>query len=768
MKKIFIYFAIAAVAFSIALISCKKDVAVTGVTLEKTSQTLVVGDTLLLTATVLPENATNKNVTWTGSDPAIISIVNGKVTALSAGTAIVTVTTQDGSKTATCSITVTLPVASIVLSKISDTLAVGDTLRLTATISPEAASNKTIIWTSHAPNIASVVDGKITALAAGLAIITATTEDGDKTATCSITVVIPVTDVVLSKTSDTLAVGGILQLTATVLPENATNKTVIWTSSAPDIASVVDGKVTALSDGLTIITATSQNKSVFAVCSLVVRTPPVLSVHHDTTSRTRELNTSFSQLSVTAAGATPLSYQWYSNTEKSNIGGTPVGTNSPTYIPSASSMGTLYYYCEISNVFGTVTSNVSGAHTVTCATPALSVHPDTTTRSKVLDDVFSALSVTAAGTAPLSYRWYSNTVKDNTNGTLILDATSATYTPPCDAVGTLYYYCEISNPCGTTTSNVSGAHVVFCAPVIASHPSTASQAREQNVAFSALSVTAIGTAPLSYQWYSNTTNNNTSGTLISGATESTYTPSSSTTGVLYYYCVVANSCGSTTSNVSGMYDVYVINANKCNTRVPGYSITLGDLFYGSTTNRHIDINATVIDGNGVFQIWSGVVRASNCNKTAYNGGSTSNYNADCRVNTDRSVYGDLFSWCAVVRYQHILCPAPWRVPTRQNFVDLDRALGGTNNGGSYTNQTVRDRYVATDGDFGQFWGGTYGGILYAGSPVYQGNRGHYWSITESSAEDGNCLEFSAFGGISPGTYETKHNGLVLRCVRDKE
>ena len=82
--------------------------AVTGVTLNKTTLSLEAGKTETLTATVAPEGATNKEVTWVSSDETVASVdTTGKVTAIKAGTTTITVTTTDGEKTATCNVTVT-------------------------------------------------------------------------------------------------------------------------------------------------------------------------------------------------------------------------------------------------------------------------------------------------------------------------------------------------------------------------------------------------------------------------------------------------------------------------------------------------------------------------------------------------------------------------------------------------------------------------------------------------------------------------------------
>ena len=168
-------------------------VAVTGVSLNKTELKLTTGDTETLTATVAPSDATNKAVTWTSSKESVATVdANGKVTAVAAGEATITVTTTDGSFTATCTVTVedaTVAVTGVTLNKTTLPLTVGDTETLTATVAPTDATNKAVTWTSSKESVATVdANGKVTAVAAGEATITVTTTDGSKTATCTVTV----------------------------------------------------------------------------------------------------------------------------------------------------------------------------------------------------------------------------------------------------------------------------------------------------------------------------------------------------------------------------------------------------------------------------------------------------------------------------------------------------------------------------------------------------------------------------------------------------
>ena len=164
---------------------------VTQVELDKTSLELTEGGTARLTATILPDNATNKNVTWSTSDASIATVTDGVVTAVAPGTATITVTTEDGGKTATCAVTVaaaTVPVTGVTLNKTSTSLYVGDTETLTATVAPDNATDRAVNWTSSNPSVATVENGVVTAVGAGTATITVTTQDNDYTASCTVTV----------------------------------------------------------------------------------------------------------------------------------------------------------------------------------------------------------------------------------------------------------------------------------------------------------------------------------------------------------------------------------------------------------------------------------------------------------------------------------------------------------------------------------------------------------------------------------------------------
>ena len=256
----------------------------TTVSLNKMSDKLTVGDTDNLISTVNPANSISKAVTWESSNASIATVDNaGKVTGVKAGTATITVTTVDGSKTATCTVTVNDPiikVTSVSLNITTDSLVVGSADTLTSTVNPIDATNKDVTWTSSDASIATVDNtGKVTAVRAGTATITATTVDGSKISDCTVIVsnkIIKVTSVSLNKTTDSLVVGSADTLTSTVNPIDATNKDVTWTSSDASIAAVDNaGKVTAVSAGTAIITTTTVDGNFISSCTVSVESPKI-------------------------------------------------------------------------------------------------------------------------------------------------------------------------------------------------------------------------------------------------------------------------------------------------------------------------------------------------------------------------------------------------------------------------------------------------------------------------------------------------------------
>jgi hypothetical protein len=266
-----------------------------------------------------------------------------------------------------------------------------------------------------------------------------------------------------------------------------------------------------------------------------------------------------SSLTTAYSGGTgTASYQWFSNTTNSTTGGTLIaGATTATYTPAAINTSGNYYY------YGAVTLSGSGCGTITSSTsnivvvddPSFSVQP-LSTQTVCLSGTTTALSVTSiGGTGTMSYQWFSNATNATTGGTAIAGATATTYTPPSAALGTIYYYCEVSatgSGCGTAAS-ATAAVVVVSPPTVSTQPTVTQTICDGGTA-TALSVAYTGgTGTPSYQWYSNATNSTIGGTSIAGATASTYTPTGVAAGTSYYYCIITlsgSACGTATSNTA--------------------------------------------------------------------------------------------------------------------------------------------------------------------------------------------------------------------------
>ncbi|MBR5175165.1 MAG: Ig-like domain-containing protein [Bacteroidales bacterium] len=291
MKRLFELFsaALVAVLVSLTLFSCGHEdpvpatVGVSGVSINKTTLSLTEGGSETLTATVAPDNATNKAVSWKSSDTGVATVDNsGKVTAVKAGSATITVTTNDGSKTATCSVSVaskTVSVTAISLDKTTLELAEGAEETLKATITPADATNQVVTWSTSDHNVANVSDGKVTAVKAGEATITVTTSDGGKTATCKVTVKsVALEGLSVNPATLEIVEGGTKQLEVIFTPEAFGDKTVQWASDNTNVVTVDnDGLITAVKPGTAKVFVESQaDKTKQAFCEVTVTPDPTL------------------------------------------------------------------------------------------------------------------------------------------------------------------------------------------------------------------------------------------------------------------------------------------------------------------------------------------------------------------------------------------------------------------------------------------------------------------------------------------------------------
>ena len=262
----------------------KTIVAVTEVTLDRTSLTLKVNETFTLSATVAPENATDKAVKWTTSNSGVVRVSNGTVTAVGEGAAKITATA--GGKSASCTVTVEkeeaeiIPVASVTLNRNSLELGLNEAFTLSATVAPENATDKAVKWTTSDSGVVRVSNGTVTAVGEGTAKITAAA--GGKSASCTVTVknaepeFIPVDSVTLNRESLELKVDETFTLTALIAPSDATETEIIWNSDNTSVATVADGIVTAVGVGTANITATAGGVTAVCEIGVIAKDEPVI------------------------------------------------------------------------------------------------------------------------------------------------------------------------------------------------------------------------------------------------------------------------------------------------------------------------------------------------------------------------------------------------------------------------------------------------------------------------------------------------------------
>ena len=365
------------------------------------------GQTYQLKATASPSNATNKSVTWKSSNTKVVTINSaGRLTAVGNGSATITATAKDGSKKkVTCKVTVKIPrvvkVSKLALNRTSVSLTKkGQTYQLKATASPSNATNKSVTWQSSNTRVVTVNSaGRLTAVGNGSATITVTAKDGSKkTATCKVTVKIPtvvkVSRVSLNKNDLALtSKGQSYQLSASVSPSNASNKSVKWTSGNPKVATVnSSGKVTAVANGNTTITATAADGSGKKdICAVTVNipkpadptptpTPSVVkvssvSLNQSSLNLTQKGQTARLSATVSPSNATNKSINWSSSNNNvatvSNGVVTAVGNGSATITATAADGSGKKASCSVTvnipTTPDTQTITLAGGNTDACA-----------------------------------------------------------------------------------------------------------------------------------------------------------------------------------------------------------------------------------------------------------------------------------------------------------------------------------------------------------------------------------------------------------------
>ncbi|SFD06061.1 PKD domain-containing protein [Algibacter pectinivorans] len=360
--------------------------------------------------------------------------------------------------------------------------------------------------------------------------------------------------------------------------------------------------------------------------NLIITVDPAPAFTNQPDSESLCLNGSISQLSVSVNGPGTPTYQWYSNTTNSNSGGNELtGETASTYTPPNNPVGTFYYYCVVSFSSGAGCNEIiSDIATIEIVDGIqIDTNPTSTQSLCVGGTLPSALTVThSGGTGTISYQWFSNTTNSNTGGTSISSATNSTYTPPAfNAAGTYYYYVMITlngSGCSPISSDVAEI-IVAEDPTITSQPQV-SQTLCQGITPQDLEVTVSGGlgTTYTYQWYSNSTNSNTGGNIISGATNTSYTPATVTVGTLYYYAVISQP-GIDCSVVSNPAEVTVNPAPNFTTQPASNTYCLGD------TLNQLSVNYENGVGTPTYQWYSNTVNNTSTG-SAISGETNSNFN----------------------------------------------------------------------------------------------------------------------------------------------
>ncbi len=323
----------------VALVEKRDDettpIPVTGISVSPEEASIEEGNTLNLSAEILPADATNKNITWSSTDNNIASVdEDGRVTAKNEGNVTITATSEDGSFTDTSVIEVTaieestIPVDQIEITPQTASIEEGDTLLFSYVISPSDATNQNVNWSSSDESIATVnQNGLVTAVNAGNVSIAVTSEDGNKTNSVTIAVTeepevtVEVTRIYVTPQRVTLEEGETAVISYQVWPSNATNKDVTWFSEDETIATVDEnGQVTALNVGVVEIVALSadggfrSDSRLTVIPSTVVETISVTGIVVSPESETVEEGSTLSLgFQITPANATNKNLSWSSS-----------------------------------------------------------------------------------------------------------------------------------------------------------------------------------------------------------------------------------------------------------------------------------------------------------------------------------------------------------------------------------------------------------------------------------------------------------------------
>jgi len=261
--------------------NCKvvvKPISANQIVLDKTSLTMIIGTKDKLNVRFVPTNTTNQKITWTTSNPLIVKVDHeGNIEASATGDAIIMATTEDGKTTAECKILVSLPsITGLDIDKKNIQVLIGEDVQFKAVTTPPNAQPEEMIWSSSDNSVATISSSGIAkTLKPGKTTIKVTNKSGLVSATTELTVLaIKVQSIQLNNSIINLTKGAKSKISYTVLPANATDKAVTFSIANKEIASIdASGTVTAIADGETIVTISSNDGA--ANSKITIKVTPV-------------------------------------------------------------------------------------------------------------------------------------------------------------------------------------------------------------------------------------------------------------------------------------------------------------------------------------------------------------------------------------------------------------------------------------------------------------------------------------------------------------
>ncbi|MEM1485513.1 carboxypeptidase regulatory-like domain-containing protein [Oscillospiraceae bacterium PP1C4] len=534
-------------------------VPVTGVTLNKSTLTLQEREGETLNATVAPTTATNKAVTWKSSNDSIATVTNGTVNAIKAGNVIITVTTTDGAKSASCNVNVIARPTINITAQPQNVSVVQDktaSFTVAATMTPTGALSYQ--WYSNTSN--STSGGTPISGATSATYSPATATIGTAYYYCVVSgggaVSVTSSTAKLTVTPSTITIAGIVYDTnnanpvsdakVKLTPPVGKNEQTTGTSGQYTFSNIPVGAYTitvTYPDGSIVTKNVTDPPIDYVITQNFTKPAPTITI----TTQPQDVTvlpgksatfTVAAKLSTTAGA---LSYQWYSNTSNSTMNGTLIpSATSATYAPVTATAGTTYYYC--------VVSSDNGATSVTSKVARLSVKSTTTITGIVKDKDGNPVSNATVILTPNVCT--PNPVMTGNDGKYEFNVPDGKYTITV----------TLPNGGGTITKELTvpddiGAGVDIQQPVtpvimITAQPKDVTVLQNKTASFTMAAGVSNGAA-VTYQWYSNTSNSTMNGTRIPNTTRIIDITATATAGTTYYYCVAsADGVASVTSKVA--------------------------------------------------------------------------------------------------------------------------------------------------------------------------------------------------------------------------